>query len=226
MRTILLLISWKWISHTFSTTSSFSKVTKPKPGRHTYRLFFQHLTSLIVTSPEEVMFLPCLIVCRFGLSAGSHKNYWTDFREHWTEDGSQSRPLSFWCRLGWRDRESVRWYCMDLDLKKKKKSYEVACIFKRVQCEANKGHCWPLAFIRIQGNCSAECQFSYVLRYRSVKKTCSSRQLHWKKKKKVVKKTEFSVLVFSKTCSRLNIPETLKNRSPTSGYNTTNTSHF
>lgn len=29
--TILLLISWKWISHTFSTTSSLSKVTKPKP---------------------------------------------------------------------------------------------------------------------------------------------------------------------------------------------------
>lgn len=33
VRTILLLISWKWISHTFSTTSSFSKVTKPKPGK-------------------------------------------------------------------------------------------------------------------------------------------------------------------------------------------------
>ena len=63
MRTILLLISWKWISHTFSTTSSFSKVTKPKPGRHTNRLFFQHLTSLIVTSPEEAVFLPCVIVC-------------------------------------------------------------------------------------------------------------------------------------------------------------------
>lgn len=30
-RTILLLISWKWISHTFSTTSSFSNVTKPNP---------------------------------------------------------------------------------------------------------------------------------------------------------------------------------------------------
>lgn len=30
--TILLLISWKWISHTFSTTSSFSNVTKPNPG--------------------------------------------------------------------------------------------------------------------------------------------------------------------------------------------------
>lgn len=29
--TILLLISWKWISQTFSTTSSFSKVTKPNP---------------------------------------------------------------------------------------------------------------------------------------------------------------------------------------------------
>jgi len=29
--TILLLISWKWISHTFSTTSSFSNVTNPKP---------------------------------------------------------------------------------------------------------------------------------------------------------------------------------------------------
>lgn len=45
--TILLLISWKWISHTFSTTSSFSKVTKPKPGRHTNRLLFHHLTSLL-----------------------------------------------------------------------------------------------------------------------------------------------------------------------------------
>lgn len=31
LHTILLLISWKWISHTFSTMSSFSKVTKPKP---------------------------------------------------------------------------------------------------------------------------------------------------------------------------------------------------
>lgn len=30
--TILLLISWKWISQTFSTTSSFSNVTKPNPG--------------------------------------------------------------------------------------------------------------------------------------------------------------------------------------------------
>lgn len=29
--TILLLISWKWISQTFSTTSSFSKVTNPNP---------------------------------------------------------------------------------------------------------------------------------------------------------------------------------------------------
>ncbi len=47
VRTILLLISWKWISHTFSTTSSFSKVTKPKPGRHTNRHFFQHWTSLV-----------------------------------------------------------------------------------------------------------------------------------------------------------------------------------
>lgn len=29
--TILLLISWKWISQTFSTTSSFSNVTNPNP---------------------------------------------------------------------------------------------------------------------------------------------------------------------------------------------------
>ena len=29
--TILLLISWKWISHTFSTMSSLSNVTNPKP---------------------------------------------------------------------------------------------------------------------------------------------------------------------------------------------------
>lgn len=29
--TILLLISWKWISQTFSTMSSFSKVMKPNP---------------------------------------------------------------------------------------------------------------------------------------------------------------------------------------------------
>lgn len=29
--TILLLISWKWISHTFSTMSSLSNVTKPNP---------------------------------------------------------------------------------------------------------------------------------------------------------------------------------------------------
>lgn len=40
--TILLLISWKWISHTFSTTSSFSKVTKPKPAgdEHTQHQYF------------------------------------------------------------------------------------------------------------------------------------------------------------------------------------------
>lgn len=30
--TILLLISWKWISHTFSTMSSLSNVTKPNPA--------------------------------------------------------------------------------------------------------------------------------------------------------------------------------------------------
>lgn len=32
--TIFLLISWKWISHTLSTTSSFSKVTNPNPAKN------------------------------------------------------------------------------------------------------------------------------------------------------------------------------------------------
>lgn len=37
--TILLLISWKWISQTLSTTSSLWKVTKPKPATQHKRQF-------------------------------------------------------------------------------------------------------------------------------------------------------------------------------------------
>ena len=36
--TILLLISWKWISHTLSTTSSLSNVTKANPIGQTTRV--------------------------------------------------------------------------------------------------------------------------------------------------------------------------------------------
>lgn len=41
--TILLLISWKWISHTFSTTSSFSNVTKPNPGEEEASVWVEFL---------------------------------------------------------------------------------------------------------------------------------------------------------------------------------------
>ena len=40
-------------------------------------------------------------VCLFvGLSSGLHKNYLTDFRETWMEDGSWPRigPINFWRR--------------------------------------------------------------------------------------------------------------------------------
>lgn len=48
----------------------------------------------------------CLFV---GLSAGLHKNYWTDFHETGMEDGSRPRidPFYFWCGSGKRDESRI-----------------------------------------------------------------------------------------------------------------------
>lgn len=47
-------------------------------------------------SPPQSRFHTCLFA---GLSAGSHKSYWTDFHQTGTADGSQPRidPVHFWC---------------------------------------------------------------------------------------------------------------------------------
>ena len=44
----------------------------------------------------------CLLV---GLSAGFHKNHWTDFHQTWTEDGTDL--ISFWCWSRWRDGSRI-----------------------------------------------------------------------------------------------------------------------
>ena len=62
-------------------------------GRDTERV-----DPLLVTSTKEVVF-PTMSVCLFGLSAGLHKNYWTDFHKSWMVDGSWLRtdPVNFCC---------------------------------------------------------------------------------------------------------------------------------
>lgn len=55
MLTILLFISWKWISQTLSTTSSDWNVTKPKPETREWRKNVNSNYSLKLCSREELI---------------------------------------------------------------------------------------------------------------------------------------------------------------------------
>lgn len=52
--TILLLISWKCTSHTLSTTSSLSNVTKPKPGEDGIMLLIK---DVVINTTQETTYL-------------------------------------------------------------------------------------------------------------------------------------------------------------------------
>lgn len=66
--TILLLISWKWISHTFSTMSSLSNVTNPNPRGWTRAGLGQRQGSRSWPSPTPVMAQPHTVHAHRGSS--------------------------------------------------------------------------------------------------------------------------------------------------------------
>ena len=79
--TILLLISWKWISQTFSTTSSFSNVTKPKPEKGGSR------GETRIHAPPQQKLLTCFpcpppLQLPFSIRCQGHLNYTEQPRFH------------------------------------------------------------------------------------------------------------------------------------------------